>query len=162
VHELTRSGVLEALTARRFFASRLKGLRVDAALTSLAADSKLAEDRPAARMGTAVTHSRGPVRLQVDLDRGEAWWGRRLNVQVLRPGPRLPALVAAIDVCLPSPDEPVIALEVDLDPGDGNWLVLRVSDPSQPADPRATGQYARLGRGIAYTSPFWLDPPPNA
>jgi hypothetical protein len=113
-------------------------------------------------MGTAIAHHRGPVRLQVDLDRGEAWWGRRLNVQVLRPGSRLPALAAAIDVRLPGPDEPVIAFELDLDPGDGDWVVLRVSDPNQPADPRATGQYARLGRGIAYTSPFWLDPPPNA
>ena len=36
VRELTRAGVLEALAARRFFASRVKGLRVDAALTSLA------------------------------------------------------------------------------------------------------------------------------
>jgi hypothetical protein len=136
-------------------------LRVDAALTSLGVDSKLARDLPAAHMGTAVTHDRGPVRIQVDLDRGEAWWGRRLNVQVLRPGPRLPALAAEIDVSLPSPDEPVIAFEVDLDPGEGGWLVLRVSDPSQPADSRATGQYARLGRGIAYTSPFWLSSPPK-
>jgi hypothetical protein len=162
VRELTRSGVLEALSARRLFASRVKGLRVDAALTSLAPGSKLVRDRSAARMGTAVAHSRGPVRIQVDLDRGEGWWGRRLNVQVLRPGPRLPALAAAIDVRLPGPDEPVIALEVDLDPGDGDWLVLRVSDPSQPAESRATGQYAGLGRGIAYTSPFWLAPPPKA
>jgi hypothetical protein len=113
-------------------------------------------------MGTAVAHHRGPVRIQVDLDRGQGWWGRRLNLQVLRPGSRLPALAAAIDVTLPRPDEPVIALEVDLDPGEGDWLVLRVSDPSQPADPRATGQYARLGRGIAYTSPFWLEPPSKA
>jgi hypothetical protein len=158
VHELTRRGVLEALAARRLFASRVKGLRVDAALTSLAAGPTLARDRPTARMGTAVAHHRGPARVQVDLDRGEAWWGRRLNLQVLRPGPRLPALAAAIDVSLPSPDEPVTAFEVDLDPSEGDWVVLRVSDPSQPADPRATGQYARLGRGIAYTSPFWLTP----
>jgi hypothetical protein len=162
VHELTRRGVLEALAARRLFASRIKGLRVDAALTSLVAGSKLPRDRPAARMGTAIAHNRGPVRIQVDLDRGEAWWGRQLNLQVLRPGPRLPALAVAVDVRLPSPDEPVIALEVDLDPGEGDWLVLRISDPSQPADSSATGQYARLGRGIAYTSPFWLTPPPKA
>jgi hypothetical protein len=76
-----------------------------------------------------------------------------------RTAPASPA--AAIDVRLPSPDEPVIALEVDLDPGEGNWLVLRVSDPSLPADSRATGQYARLGRGIAYTSPSWLERPPQ-
>ena len=56
VRELSRWGVLEALAARRLFASRIKGLRVDAALTSLAAGSKLTRDRPAARMGTAVAH----------------------------------------------------------------------------------------------------------
>jgi hypothetical protein len=94
---------LEALAARRVFASRIKGLPVDAALTSLAAGSKLARDQPTARMGAALAHHRGPVRIQVDLDRGEARWGRRLNVQALRPGPRLPALAAAIDAACPAP-----------------------------------------------------------
>jgi hypothetical protein len=112
-------------------------------------------------MGTTVAHASGPARIQIDLDRGQAWWGRRLNVQVLRPGRRLPTLAAALDVCLPSPDDPVIVFEVDLHPADGDWVVLRVSDPSQPADPRATGEYARLGRAIAYTSPIWLQPSPR-
>jgi hypothetical protein len=156
VDDLSRSGVIEALAARRFFASRIKGLRVDAAVTSLAAGSSPASDTPGARMGTAVAHRRGPVRIQVDLDRGRQWWGRRLNVQVLRPGQRIPTLAAALDVLVPSPDDPVIAFEVDLDPAEGDWLVLRVSDPSQPADPPAPAHYAPLGRGIAYTSPFWL------
>jgi hypothetical protein len=66
-----------------------------------------------------------------------------------------------VDVRLPGPTEPVIAFEVGLDPAEGDWVVLRVSDPSEPADPRATGEYAGLGRGIAYTSPFWLVPPPS-
>jgi hypothetical protein len=160
VRELSRPGVAEALSARRFFASRLKGLRVDAALTSLAAGVPALQRR--ARMGTAVAHLRGPVRVEVDLDRGEAWWGRRLNVQVLRPGERVPALAATVDVRLPAPDEPVIAFEVDLDRADGDWVVLRVTDPAEPAEPRATGAYARLGRSIAYTSPFWLDQPEGA
>jgi hypothetical protein len=110
-------------------------------------------------MGTTLTHTAGPALVQVDLDRGPAWWGRRLNVQVLRPGTGrgLPTLAAALDVRLPGPDEPVIAFEIDLDPAEGDWLVLRVSDPDEPADPRATGEYARLGRGIAYTSPFWVE-----
>jgi Protein of unknown function (DUF3604) len=152
VAELTRAGVLAALAARRFFASRVKGLRVDAALTSLAAGGS----RDRARMGTAVTHPGGPVRLEVDLDRGEDWWGRRLNLQVLRPGERLPAVAAALDVTLPGPDEPVLSLELDLDPAEGDWVVLRVTDSAEPADPRATGEWARLGRALAYTSPFWL------
>jgi hypothetical protein len=156
VRELTRAGVLEALAARRFFASRVKGLRVDAALTSLAgADGP----RRRVRMGAAVAHPGGPVRIEVDLDRGQAWWGRRLSLQVLRPGERLPTLAAVLDVTLPGPEEPVAALEADLDPADGDWVVLRVSDPAGPADPRATGDWARLGRSIAYASPFWLDRP---
>ena len=40
-----------------------------------------------------------------------------------------------------------------------SWLAQR--DREQPADPRATGEYARLGRGIAYTSPIWLQPSPR-
>lgn len=161
VDELSRQGVLRALAVRRFFASRVKGLRLDAAVTSLAATSVRA-GAATARMGGPVAHRRGPVRVQVDLDRGEQWWGRPLNVQVLRPGRRLPNLAAALDVRLPSPDEPVIAFEVDLDPDEGDWLVLRISDPARPADPGAVGDYAPLGRGIAYTSPVWLTPPPGA
>jgi hypothetical protein len=161
VRELSRTGVLEALAARRFFASRVKGLRVDASLTSLTSP-RPGSPRRHARMGGTVAHGAGPALARLDLDRGEAWWGRRLCVQVLCPAPgrRLPALAAAVEVRLPSPEEPVIAFEVGLDPAEGDWVVLRVSDPSQPADPRARGEYARLGRGIAYTSPFWLVSPP--
>jgi hypothetical protein len=163
VSELSRAGILEALSARRFFASRVKGLRVDAALTSLTFPEPGSARHPL-RMGGEGAHAPGPALVQLDLDRGEAWWGRRLNVQVLRPGRgrRLPVLAAAVDVRLPGPTEPVIAFEVGLDPAEGDWVVLRVSDPSEPADPRATGEYAGLGRGIAYTSPFWLVPPPPA
>jgi hypothetical protein len=107
-------------------------------------------------MGTALAHARGSVLVELDLDRGEAWRGRRLNVQILRPGRPVPTLAAAVDVVLPGPDEPVIAFEVDLDRADGDWVVLRVSDPGEPADPRAPAGYAGLGRGIAYASPWWL------
>jgi hypothetical protein len=155
LRELTRAGVLEALAARRFFASRVKGLRLDAALTSLAG----AGGPPArARMGTAVAHPGGPVRVEVDLSRGPTWEGRRLSLQVLRPGGRLPVLAAAIEVVLGGPADPVCSFELDLDPADGDWVVLRVTDPAEPSDPRAPADWARLGRGIAYASPFWLDP----
>jgi hypothetical protein len=155
VRELTRAGVLEALAARRFFASRVKGLRLDAALTSLAAG-----DGPRrARMGTALVHPGGPARLEVDVDRGEAWRDRRLLLQVLRPGPRLPTLAATLEVTLGAPDGPVASLDLDLDPADGAWVVVRVTDPAEPADRRAVGDWARQGRAIAYTSPFWLERP---
>ena len=158
VDECSRRGVAEALAARRFFASRIKGLRVDAAVTSLAPLRESATPRPRARMGAALAHPGGRALVEIDVDRGTAWRGRPLNVQVLRPGRPMPTLAAALDVRLPGPDEPVIAFELDLDPAEGDWMVLRLSDPSEPADPRAPGQYARLGRGIAYTSPFWLEP----
>jgi hypothetical protein len=97
------------------------------------------------------------VRVQVDPDAGAAWRGRRLSVQALRTGRRMPTLAAAVEVTLPSPAEPVVSFEVPVEEAGGSWLVLRVSDPAQPADPRATGPWAELGRGLAYASPFWLD-----
>jgi hypothetical protein len=101
------------------------------------------------------------VRIEADLDRGPAFQGRRLNLQVLRPGGRLPTLAAALEVALGGPEGPLAALELDLDPADGDWVVLRVTDPAEPPDPRAPGEWARLGRGIAYSSPFWLERPPG-
>jgi hypothetical protein len=110
-------------------------------------------------MGTAVAHPGGPVRIEFDLDRGQAWQGRRLSLQILRPGERLPALAATLEVALAGPGGPVASLELDLDPADGDWVVVRVTDPAEPPDPRATGEWARLGRAIAYASPFWLERP---
>jgi hypothetical protein len=148
VRELTRAGVYEALAARRFFASRVKGLRLDAALNGV-------------RMGGSVPHQGGPARVTLDLDRA-GWTGRQLGVQVLRPGPGLPTLAACVDVRVPGPDEPLVAFEVDLDPTAGSWVVLRVTDPAGTADRPAVGEWARLGRALAYSSPFWLRPPPSA
>jgi hypothetical protein len=54
----------------------------------------------------------------------------------------------------------VAAASAHLDRDDGDWVVLRVSDPDEPAGTGA-GQLAHLGRSIAYSSPFWLDPPPG-
>ncbi len=160
VDECSRHGVAQALEARRAFASRVKGLRVDAALTSLAGQAGDGDERARARMGGSLAHSRGRARVEVDVDRGEAWWGRPMSVQALRPGRPLPVVAATIEAPLPNPDEPVLAFELDLDPAEGSWLVLRISDPREPPDPRAPAEYARLGRAIAYTSPFWLDSAP--
>jgi hypothetical protein len=157
VRDLSRSGVIEALAARRFFASRVKGLRLDAAVT--------AEDGERARMGTAVPHQRGAVWVELDIDLGRPWWGRPLNVQILRPDARpagsaaVPAVADAREVRLPTPDEPLIAYEVDLDAAAGPWVLVRVCDPNEPADHRAPGEYADFGAAIAYASPFWLEPP---
>jgi hypothetical protein len=68
VRELTRHGVTQALAARRFFASRVKGLRLDAALTSSGASGGDAPERRA-RMGATLAHAAGPALVEVDLDR---------------------------------------------------------------------------------------------
>jgi hypothetical protein len=145
VRSLTRAGVREALAARRFFAARVRGLRLDATANG-------------ARMGSTLVHRRGPVRFRIDLDRGSAWWGKRLNIQLLRPGGRLPTIAASLGVALPTPDQPVVEFTRTLDVGEGTWAVLRVSDPDVPADPRAPAAYRGFGGAVAYASPFFLTP----
>lgn len=149
VNDLSRNGVREAMVARRFFGTRLRGLRVDAAANGV-------------RMGGGVPHRSGPVRFALDIDKGPDWWGRPLNVQVLRPGSLMPTITEAIDVRVPVSEgdsqEPVISFEVPLDVADGSWAVLRITDPSEPPDGRADATYRAFGNAIAYTSPFFLDP----
>ena len=75
---------------------------------------------------------------------------------MLRPGRPAPALATAVEIRVPGPGEPTVSFEVDLDPDGGNWVVLRVTDLSESAGPEAPAEYSGLGRGIAYTSPWWL------
>ena len=151
VRELSRSGVAEAMAARRFFATKVRGLRLDAAMVT--------EAGARARMGTAVPQPGGTVKVEVDLDLGQASWGRTMHVQLLRPDPAggaLPVVAHERKVTLPTPDEPVLAFDAELG-GDRGWALLRVCDPDEPADPRAPADYAAFGGAVAYASPFWLD-----
>lgn len=143
VTSLNREAVREAMLARRFFSTRLRALRVDAAANGQ-------------RMGSTLRHSSGPIRFALDIDRGEEWWGKRLNAQILQSGTLMPRIVDAFDVTAPTPDEPVIQFTRDISRDDGDWVVLRITDPDAPADGRATGEWAGLGNAIAYTSPFFL------
>ena len=146
VDALTRDGVREALVARRAFATVIDGLRLDASANGV-------------RMGAAVPHRTGPLRLALDIDRGPRWHGRTLGLQVLRPsGGILPEIVHAQDIVVPAPNQPVVELTVDVDAGDGRWLVLRITDPDLAADERAPDAFAGFGAAVAYTSPFFLDP----
>lgn len=146
VKELTTAGVREAMLARRFFATIVGGLRLDASANGV-------------RMGGSVPHRSGPVRFELDIDRGAEWYGRPLSVQVLRPGTgKLPVVAAAHDVVVPTEFQPVISFTADLKADDGSWVLLRVTDPSAKADGRADAAYKPFGGAIAYASPFWLDP----
>ena len=150
VEELTRAGVRNAMLARRFFATNTEGLRVDASAANFGTP---------VRMGGAQPSRPGRTRFEVDIDRGADWVGRKLLVQVLVPGAAgdlLPRIAAVEEVTVPSPTQPVVSFTADL--GRAPWAVLRISDPSEAADKRATGTaYAALGKAVAYPSPFYFE-----
>ncbi len=143
VTELSRAGVRAALLDRRVYATSRQGLRLDATANGV-------------RMGRTLGHRSGRVELRVDLAGGPCEPGRVVGLQVLRTGSPLPAVVEAVEVAVP--DDGVLTLPVDADVADGRWLVLRVSLPDEPADGRADATYRAFGAGIAYSSPWWLDP----
>ena len=139
VAENTRNGVLAAMRARRFFATRVSGLRLDATANGV-------------RMGSAVPIARGDVRFAVDLDRGPEWVGKPLRLQVLRPGSRAPRVADVIETTAGVTTE----FTVPLDVADGSWVVIRVSDPTQAnASPGPAGHPCN-DWGVAYSSPWWL------
>jgi hypothetical protein len=144
----SRAGVRAALGARRSFATRLSGLRVDAAAKSR-------------QMGQTLIHSSGPVTFRLDIDRGPGWWGKPLSVQVLRPADYImPKIWHTESVVVPSDTQPVITFTVpNIKIADGNWIVLRISDPSEEADSRADANWASHGNAVAYTSPWFLQAP---
>lgn len=141
VTENTREAVFQAMTQRRFFATCVSGLRLDAT----------ADGVP---MGGSIRRARGDVQFAVDLDRGADWSGRRLDVQVLRPGDGVPRVADVVEAAAGR----VTRFTVPLNADDGDWVVLRVSDPSRPnATPGPDGHPCN-DFGVAYSSPWWLDP----
>ena len=146
VPSLTRGGVREALGNRAMFATREDGLRLDATANRR-------------RMGGDVGPSQGPdrslVRFEVDVDRGPQWWGTPVEVQVLRPGTAFPEVVHVKSTTLRRDDEPVISFQVPLSKDDGDWVLLRVADPSQPNRQPGPAGHACNNLAFAYSSPWW-------
>ena len=146
VADHTRAGVKAAMQARRFFATRTSGLRVDA--TASVAGG------PAVPMGSVLPVSRGDVTFTLDLARDDSWLGRRLTVQVLRPGPEAPVVPLVQEFVVGD----LVTVTLPLDIVDGDWVLLRVADPTQTnASPGPAGHPGN-DLGIAYTSPWWLEP----
>ena len=142
--ELNRASVREAMTARRFFCTREKGLRMDASLKGV-------------QMGGRVTHTSGVVPISVDLDKGSDWWGRNVRIQVLQTGRPLPTIVHEVDAVVPTDAQAPIAFDCPINRANGEWVVVRVTDPAVGGDGRANGTaFASAGRAIAYASPFFL------
>jgi hypothetical protein len=141
VTENTRAGVLEALRARRFFATRYSGLRLDAVANGV-------------QMGGTLPIAAGDVSFAVDLDRGPDWAGKPLNIQVLRPGADAPNVPDVIETTAGS----LARFTVPLNAADGSWVVLRISDPSQPNGQPGPAGHPCNDHGVAYSSPWWLQP----
>jgi hypothetical protein len=137
--ENTRNAVLAAMRERRFFATRVSGLRLDATASGV-------------RMGSSLPFARGDVAFRVDLDRGPDWVGKPLNIQVLRPGTAAPTVADVV----PATAGSVTEFTVPMDAADGAWVVLRISDPTQAnASPGPSGHPCN-DWGVAYSSPWWL------
>jgi hypothetical protein len=146
LEELTRAGVRDALLARRFFATTIEGLRLDAGVESRGA---------LVRMGSASPSRPGRRRFHLDIDRGADWVGKPLRVQVLTPGSPLPTVAHVEDIVVPAPGQPVVSFSADLK--GAPWAVLRITDPTEPADSRATAPFTEFGKAIAYASPFYFE-----
>ena len=144
VSDLTRDGVREALSARRAFAARDAGLRLDASANGV-------------QMGQALGHTTGPVTFLLDVAKS-GWTSKPLNVQVLRPGSGGAAIAATFPVSVPADDAPPLSFQLDLDVDDGRWVMLRVTDPTRPADGHLPPDVAAFGGAVAYSSPWFLEP----
>ena len=143
--EHSRAGVREAMAARRFFATRVSGLRLDAVLGI---------DGGRTRMGGVVPAAGGLATFGVDLARDDDWTGLPLHAQVLRPGGDVPDVVHVHEFRAGTPT----SFAVPLDAADGDWVVLRISDPAQPnATPGPAGHPCN-DLAVAYASPWWFDP----
>jgi putative cell wall-binding protein len=154
VGDLSAAGIQEGMLQRRFFACRVKGLRIDAAADGV-------------RMGQAFSHPGGRLLVQLDIATGTEHSGRRLNVHVMGApvdGGLLPEILHEELVTLPTD---VVEFHVDVDPERHPWVSLRISEPDLvegdelgfAPDGRAAGTpFEPLGAAWAYTAPWYLDP----
>jgi hypothetical protein len=157
VTEHSREGVREAMLARRFFATRSSGLRLDVRARAAGGPPEHPAEASGAGttpMGGQLPVSSGEVRFDVDVDRGAGWEGKPLRVQVLRPGPVVPEMVASVDLL----SGEVASVTVAVDAVDGDWVVVRISDPSRRNGTPGPDGHPCNDLGVAYASPFWLAP----
>jgi hypothetical protein len=117
-----------------------------------AASGALLVARPLAAIATASCRSPSTSTA------GPAWWGKHLGVQVLQSRGDVPAVVHAEEVVVPTDREPVLRIRVPVSGDDGGWLLLRVTDPDAPVDPRAPAPFDGFGGAVAYASPWFLAP----
>lgn len=141
VFEHSRAGVAEALAARRVFATRQAGLRVDATAGGL-------------RMGSVLRHRQGPLSFTLDVECTPSWQGRTLEVQILRPDTPVPAVADVVEIRCGELSRFTVPMSAE----DGPWTLLRLADPqARNATPGPTHHPAN-NHAVAYTSPWFLRP----
>lgn len=140
VTEHSRTGVADALRARRFFATRIAGLRVDATAGGQ-------------RMGSMLRHTNGPVEFVLDIAGGPAWVSRGLQAQVLRPDTPVPAVVDVVEVRCDNVTRFTVPMSIE----DGNWVVLRIADPEARNHTPGPANHPANNGAVAYTSPWFLE-----
>ena len=145
VADLTRGAVRAALTGRDFYATNVRGLRLDAT----------AQGTP---MGRPVPDRSRTVTFEVDLDRGPEHAGTPVEIQVLTAGENVPTVVHVESVRTPSPRERrPIRFRVPIDRATTRWAVLRIADPTRPnASPGPDGHPCN-NLALAYASPFYFE-----
>jgi hypothetical protein len=142
VREHSREGVREALAARRTFATREAGLRLDATL-----DGR--------RMGQDVA-ARGTAELAVDLA-GSTYEGREVELQLLTSAEAVDGSSPGVAVVgtVPAAVGDVVRAQVRI-PDIAAWVVLRVSDPRRGYGGSAPEGHPASSWAVAYASPWWL------
>jgi hypothetical protein len=140
--QMTRRGVRRAIMSRRAFGTRETGLRVDAT----------ADGVP---MGSHLPLPNKPLTIKLDIDRGPAWVGKKLFLQIVGPGRDDPTLLDVVPIRVPRHDEPVVSFTVK---PKGAWLFLRITDPARKCDPlgKAPFEDATYGGASAYASPWFF------
>ncbi|MEK8104068.1 hypothetical protein NKG94_01175 [Micromonospora sp. M12] len=140
VAENTRAAVFEAMAARRSFATRVSGLRVDATANAV-------------RMGGVLNVTSGDVRFLLDLDRGSAWDGKPCGSRFSGPAPRRrPSSTSSTSSTVRSPTSQCRSTS----PTATGWSpdlrpVAAQRHPGPAGHP--CNDFA-----VAYTSPWWLRP----
>jgi hypothetical protein len=140
VHDHSREGVREALGARRTFATREVGLRLDATLDGV-------------RMGGVLPGRE--VELAVDLA-GSDYEGRTVELQVLASATATGGISPEVAVLerIPAVVGDVTRAGIAV-PADAGWLLVRVADPARGYGRSAPAGHPASTWAVAYASPWF-------
>jgi len=144
----SREGVRAALLARRCYATREVGLRLDATLNGVPMGSSATG--PA---GSGSGSLAGRAELLVDTA-GSKYHGHPVELQLITGGASAEDAGVRVLHLAPARIGELARVEVQV-PDDVHWLVLRVADPARPAgSPAPTGHPADCW-AVAYASPWY-------